>query len=147
MPGKSGTNSSGRELSATQTGKSPRPHVLVVDDEALIRWSLAESLSNAGYHVLEASDRKTALSFFDEPPGGVCVVLLDLRLPDSRDLGLLRHILQVAPACRVIVMTAHGSPEIEAEAVRCGAYRMVGKPFDLNHMVALVQQAAESRPH
>ena len=130
-----------------QPGKTPRPNVLVVDDEALIRWSLAESLTNAGYHVLEASDRRSALGFLQPGPAGACVVLLDLRLPDSQDLSLLQHIRAVAPQCRVIIMTAHGTPELVEEAMRGGAFRVVDKPFDLNLMIGLVSEAIDQVRH
>ena len=147
-PGNGG-NSVGpaRGIISMQPGKSPRPHVLVVDDEALIRWSLAESLTNAGYHVLEAPDRQSALQQFSQARCSVCVVLLDLRLPDSQDLGLLRQIRQIAPDCRVIVMTAHGTPELVDEAMRGGAFRVVDKPFDLNLMIDLVAKAAGTVRH
>ena len=130
-----------------QPGKTPRRNVLVVDDEALIRWSLAESLTNAGYHVLQAPDRQSALKFFAQDQDGACVVLLDLRLPDSQDLGLLRHIRAVAPDCRVIVMTAHGTPELMEEALRGGAFRVVDKPFDLDLMIGLVGEAVDTVQH
>jgi len=130
-----------------QPGKTPRRNVLVVDDEALIRWSLAESLTNAGYHVLQAPDRQSALKFFAQDQDGACVVLLDLRLPDSQDLGLLRHIRAVAPDCRVIVMTAHGTPELVEEALRGGAFRVVDKPFDLDLMIGLVGEAVDTVQH
>lgn len=124
-------------------GNSPPPHVLVVDDEQLIRWSLAESLSRAGYHVIEARDRKGTLQVFEQTRPGVCVVLLDIRLPDSHDLSLLRSIRQIAPDCRIIVMTAHGTPELIQEALTCGAFRVVDKPFDLDDMVGLVAEALQ----
>ena len=124
-----------------QPGKSSHPHVLVVDDEALIRWSLAESLTHAGYHVLEAPDRQSALRYLDRAPDGVCVVVLDLRLPDSQDLGLLRHIRRIAPRCHVIIMTAYGTPELVDEALRDGAFRVVDKPFDLDLMIGIVGEA------
>lgn len=135
------------EIFAMQPGKSPRKNVLVVDDEALIRWSLAETLTNAGYHVLEAPDRQGALRFFEKMPEGVCVVLLDLRLPDSQDLSLLRLIRQRAPQCQIIVMTAHGTPEIVDEALKLGAFQVVDKPFDLELMVGLVRRALANLAH
>jgi two-component system nitrogen regulation response regulator GlnG len=130
-----------------QPGNFPPPNVLVVDDEALIRWSLSESLSRAGYHVLEAQDRKGTLRIIEQGRGGVCVVLLDIRLPDSQDLGLLRVLRQLAPECRVIVMTAHGTPELTQEALAIGAYRVVDKPFDLDDMVGLVAEALRPPLH
>jgi DNA-binding NtrC family response regulator len=116
--------------------------VLVVDDEALIRWSVAETLEAAGFHVMEAGTAREALAHFGSPEGGSCVVLLDLRLPDSDDLGLLRQIRELAPRCRIILMTAHGTPEILDEALSAGAYGVLGKPFDMSQVVGLVQQAA-----
>jgi DNA-binding NtrC family response regulator len=129
------------------TGNSPPPRVLVVDDEALIRWSLSESLTRAGYHVIEAPDRRTALEAFEPQRQGVCAVLLDLRLPDSHDLSLLRLIRLRAPQCRIIVMTAHGTPELTQEALKDGAFRVVDKPFDLDDMVGFVAEALQQPLH
>ncbi|HUG92987.1 MAG TPA: response regulator [Planctomycetaceae bacterium] len=118
------------------------PAVLVVDDEALIRWSVAESLESAGFRVLEAGTAREALDHFNGHTDGTCVVLLDLRLPDSDDLGLLRRIHEIAPQCRIILMTAHGTPEILEEALLAGAYSVLGKPFDMTRIVGLVREAA-----
>jgi DNA-binding NtrC family response regulator len=123
---------------------NPRSTVLVVDDEGLIRWSLAEMLEASGYTVFEAGDARHALEYFQHrtPGDSPCVVLLDLRLPDSTDLGLLRRIREMAPACRVILMTAYGTPEVVDEAMRLGAFRVVGKPFDLQAMMGVVRAAS-----
>lgn len=116
--------------------------VLVVDDEPLIRWSVAESLEAAGFEVIEAGTARDALAHFGHQEGCTCVVLLDLRLPDSDDLGLLRRIRAAAPHCRIILMTAHGTQEILDEAMREGAWGVLGKPFDMARMVTLVREAA-----
>jgi two-component system NtrC family response regulator len=142
-----GSGTSAWEIFSMTPGKSPRPNVLVVDDEALIRWSLAESLTNAGYHVLEAHDRTGALRFFERVPPGIAAVVLDLRLPDSQDLGLLRRIREASPDCRVIVMTAYGTPELVEEALKVGAVGVVDKPFDLDRMVDLIRTSIDQRPH
>src|SRR4051794_29432550 len=88
--------------------------ILVVDDEPLIRWALREGLESAGFDVIEAGSAREALASLGGA-GRVDVALLDIRLPDSDDLGLLRRVRRDAPGCRVIVMTAHGSPELLAE--------------------------------
>jgi DNA-binding NtrC family response regulator len=115
--------------------------VLVVDDELLIRWSLTETLANAGHTVSEAADRASALKALRESPRPPDVVLLDYRLPDSNDLGLLTAIRQIAPKAQVIMMTAFGTPEMTKGALDLGAYRVVNKPFEVDDVAALVLQA------
>ena len=114
--------------------------ILVVDDESLIRWSLVESLAAEGFTVLEAGSAREALACLGQN-GDIGVVLLDLKLPDSTDLTLLRRLRRLAPASRVILMTAHGTAEILDEALRAGAFRAIGKPFDMNDMVKIVRDA------
>ena len=86
--------------------KKSAPSVLVVDDEALIRWSLAEMLGERGYLVKEAGDGRMALAAIRSAAAPFDVVLLDYRLPDSADLRLLVTVRQLAPTSRVIMITA-----------------------------------------
>jgi DNA-binding NtrC family response regulator len=116
--------------------------ILVVDDEPLIRWAVREGLESAGYAVVEAGTAREALLSLGDGTAAAAVALLDLKLPDSDDLSLLRRVLAAAPGCRVIMMTAHGTPELLAEAVTAGAYGTLAKPFDLARMVSMVQAAA-----
>ena len=114
--------------------------VLVVDDELLIRWSIAETLTEDGHCVIEAADAAAAIAeLVKEPPPDV--VLLDYRLPDSDDLGLLARIRQLAPAAAVIMMTAFGTPEMTAEALELGAREVVSKPFNLHELAEKVRVA------
>jgi len=125
-----------------RTGKySARPMpVLIVDDETLIRWSLAQTLQARGYDVIEADSAREALERLTERDD-IGVVLLDLKLPDSKDLSLLRWLRQCYRHSRVILMTAHGTTEVLEEALRAGAFRAVSKPFDLDQMVEIVHDA------
>ena len=119
-------------------------HVLVVDDEPLIRWSLAETLSDRGHTVTEAGDGKEALRVVTLAANRPDVVLLDYRLPDSNDLSLFAAIKRELPEVPIILMTAYGSPEITAGALALGAYRVVNKPFEVQDLVTLVQEAHAS---
>jgi len=68
-------------------------------------------------------------------------VLLDYRLPDSDDLELLATIRRGAPKAQVILMTAFGTPEVVQGALDLGAYRVVGKPFEVHALADLVTEA------
>jgi len=131
------------EMSAPGMKNSPSPSVLVVDDEALIRWSLSESLSDAGYSVAEASDGASAVAQLSDGRKFDAIVL-DYRLPDSNDLHLLETIRSLQPQAAVVMMTAFGTPEVTAGALKLGAYKVVAKPFDVHAMVDLVTQAHQS---
>jgi DNA-binding NtrC family response regulator len=125
-----------------RTTKDPAPvGVLIVDDESLIRWSLAEMLSSHGYSVVEAGDGKSALALLRDPFHQVEVVMLDYRLPDANGLQLLAAIHGASPRSRVVLMTAYGTPEIAAEAVRLGAVCVVDKPIEMSDVADLVQRA------
>jgi DNA-binding NtrC family response regulator len=120
--------------------------ILVVDDEPLIRWAVREGLETAGYAVVEAGSAREAMASLAGEAVGASVALLDLKLPDSDDLSLLRRVRQTVPGCRVIMMTAHGTPEILAEAIREGAVATIAKPFDLARVVGLVDDASGRCP-
>jgi DNA-binding NtrC family response regulator len=114
--------------------------ILIVDDEALIRWSVAETLEASGYEVIEAATAGEALGHI-QSGRDIGLVILDLKLPDSSDLSVLRRILELSPRCRVILITAHGTADVFEEARSSGAYEAVSKPFDLQRMAALVHDA------
>ena len=128
------------EMSPQMAEKSPPLHVLVVDDESLIRWSLAEVLADSGHLVDEAGDGASAVSLLADGKR-FDVVLLDFRLPDSDDLHLLETIRGLSPGSAIILMTAFGTPEMVEGALKLGAYRVVSKPFDVHDMAKLVAEA------
>jgi DNA-binding NtrC family response regulator len=133
------------DISAS-TEKSPSIEILIVDDEALIRWSLAETLADHGYSVLEAGSGKAAIALLTDRHHTVQVVMLDYRLPDLTGLQVLSAIRSLSPRTRVIMMTAYGTPEIVAEAQRLGAVRIVNKPIEMADVEGLVRQARDAHP-
>src|SRR5262245_39346626 len=117
------------------------PTVLVVDDEALLRWSLRERLAQVGYRVLEAETGQAAL---DRLQDGVDLVLLDFRLPDTDGLDLLKRIKKHDSDILVILMTAYSSIDSAVEAIKHGAYHYANKPVNLDEMMILVEKALET---
>ena len=123
----------------------PRLRILIVEDEALIRWAVAEALTGAGHHVIEAADAATARRLVAETGEPLDAVLLDLRLPDSSDLSLLSTIRRDTPTTAVVMMTAHGTREDATNAKALGAFEVVEKPFDVHHIEQLVVAACRAR--
>jgi two-component system response regulator AtoC len=129
-----------RDFPRTTVKNSGALRVLVVDDEALIRWSVSQTLVERGYEVMEMADASgTRLAVGDTQPFDV--VLLDYRLPDSDDLSLLASIRKASPTTQVILMTAFGSPEVVRGALNLGAYQVINKPFEMQAIADLVAQA------
>jgi len=116
--------------------------VLVVDDEKLIRWSLAELLRAAGFQVLSARDGAEALEAFH---AGVCLALLDYNLPGSTGVEVLEEFRKAGSQCQVVVMSAKPSETTEAEALRNGANRYIDKPVDLTELVTVVVDTLRAR--
>ena len=115
--------------------------VLVVDDEALIRWSIKERLSEARLRVREAETAAEALAAAEE---GVDLVLLDYRLPDADGLTVLKRIKDLDPDTVVLMLTGHGSVGVAVEAMKQGAFHYLTKPFDLEELAVLVDKGLET---
>jgi DNA-binding NtrC family response regulator len=115
--------------------------VLVVDDEKLIRFTLRERLERAGYAVIEAGSGEEALGHLDTE---IDLVLLDYRLPDTDGVVLLKRFKESEPDTLVILMTAYSTVDTAVKAMRLGAYHYINKPFDLDEMMLLVEQALET---
>jgi two-component system, NtrC family, response regulator AtoC len=115
--------------------------ILVVDDEALIRWSLTERLHSEGYEVLEADTGKAAL---EKLPEGVDLVLLDYRLPDTDGVSVLRKIKEFDQDVLVILLTAYASVDTAVEAMKLGAYHFANKPFNLDEVAVIIERALET---
>lgn len=120
--------------------------LLIVDDEMLIRWSLAERLAQEGYEVVEAADGLAARKEFAKGLNRSMVMLLDIKLPDADGVELLKEFRGQKPDCRVIMITAHGADDLAAEARREGAYAFCNKPFKIEDIVDLVNQANADAP-
>ena len=117
-------------------------HVLVVDDEKLIRFTLRESLAEEGYVVHEAGDVAEAEAQCERHR--IDCAILDHRLPDGDGFELMKTIQELHPEVPVILMTAYSSVQKAVEAMRRGAFTYVNKPFDTDEMVVNVRSALET---
>ena len=127
-----------------QVRKKSATRVLVVDDEPLVRWSVAETLRAHGFEIVEASDAHSALLTVLDAATEPDAVLLDLKLPDSDDLTLLASIRRILPRVPVILMTAFVTQELLDEARRLGVFTVLDKPFELDELDELIERAIET---
>jgi DNA-binding NtrC family response regulator len=115
--------------------------ILVVDDEPLIRWSLAERFTADGYQVTEAETGAAALERLKD---GADLVVLDYRLPDTDGLSVLREMKRSNPDVLVILLTAVDSVETAVTAMKLGAFHFARKPFNLDEISATVARALDT---
>jgi two-component system response regulator HydG len=115
-----------------------KARVLVVDDDAGVRYTLRGILEDAGLDVEEATDGVEALRQLAAP---FQLVISDLRMPRLDGLELLRQLRARPSAPRLILMTAHGSERHAVEAMKLGAFDYFRKPFELEELVAVVRRA------
>ena len=113
--------------------------ILVVDDEDSVRWVLTRGLARRGWRVRGAENAQTALQRLAEQP--YALVFVDVRLPDIDGLTLLEQIREQPTPPMVVVMTALGTVDTAINAMKKGAYEYIIKPFDLEEVVTLADQA------
>ncbi len=120
-----------------------RELVMVLDDQELMRDSLREVLSRAGYRVRAFGKPKEAVK--NLAGGGYDLLITDMKMPDMSGLEVLREARKVQPGLAVLVITAYGTVETAVEAMRRGAYDYIQKPFKPEEIELLVAKALEHR--
>ncbi len=114
--------------------------ILIVDDELGVRESLKIVFSK-DYSVHEADCLEAAVAKVLEAKPAV--VLLDILLPKTDGIEVLRQIKAMHPECEVIMLTALNTRQLAAKALEYGAFDLVGKPFDVTDLRAKVSRALE----
>jgi len=117
--------------------------ILIVDDDARIRTSLAQGLQKVSDDVRTAEDAEAALVSFSN--GSPAVVVADVRMPGMDGLDLLRILKERAPDTSVIMMTAFDDLPTVATAMREGAVEFLVKPIDLHQLSRVIERVFEDR--
>ncbi len=97
-----------------------KPTVLIVDDEARFRKTLAKLLATKGIDVHTVGSGEEAVSFVQQHP--VDVILLDMRMPGMNGIDTLSALKRLDPLLEVIMLTGHASVDVAVEIMRRGGY-------------------------
>lgn len=115
--------------------------ILIVEDEKVLRESLAELLIDEGFEVVQAADGKAAYELVLQKP--VDLVLSDVRMPEMDGMALLEHLRKVMPETPVIMLTAYGTVESAVQALRLGAIDYLLKPVQFDDVLMKIRRAME----
>ncbi|HKQ07986.1 MAG TPA: sigma-54 dependent transcriptional regulator [Blastocatellia bacterium] len=120
----------------------PRTKVLVVDDEAGVRFGIRNFLEIKGYEVEEADSCQSALAAFQAASPDT--VFTDYLFPDGNAIELLPRLKALDPTVPIIILTAHGSIELAIQAIKVGAEHLLTKPIELQTLLVLLQRVEEN---
>jgi DNA-binding NtrC family response regulator len=119
------------------------PHILIAEDDDVQREILEDILRVSGYDVTAVGAAKDAVNAL---AADTCDLLLtDLRMPEIDGLELLRQARRLRPETEVVVMTAYATVATAVTAMKEGACDYLGKPFDKDELLVVVQKALERR--
>lgn len=115
--------------------------IYVVDDERIIRVSLADELRDAGFEVFEFAHANAALmKMRDLKPD---LVITDLKMPDIDGVELLKRVKEIDQNIFVILMTAYSTVSTAVETMKLGAYDYIEKPFDNQSVLLIIERIIE----
>ena len=124
----------------------PAAKILVVDDEPDIRGAVRDILEDEGYQVALAADAATARAALAGPEAPFDAVLLDIWMPGTDGIALLREWVAAGELPQpVVMMSGHGTVETAVEATRLGAYDFIEKPLALAKLLITLERALEAQ--
>lgn len=112
--------------------------VLLVEDDTVYREALARALGRVGYAVRACAGVVEAEEALDD---GLDYAIVDLKLADGSGIDVVHALAEVAPACRTLLLTGHGTVPATVEAMRAGAVDVLCKPLSTHEIVEAMRRA------
>ena len=122
--------------------KSQNPTILIIDDDAEIRYSLDRVLSPDGHKIITADSGEQGIEVAEK--NNPDLIFLDNRMGGISGIETLQHLRTASPASLVILMTAYGTTQTAIQAMKHGAFDYVLKPFDLAKLKEMVAKALKA---
>jgi DNA-binding NtrC family response regulator len=119
----------------------PKVNILIVDDEEIVRESLASWLEEDGYEVAAAENGSRALERLPEKDWNLAMV--DLKMPGMDGIQLMDEIRKIKPETIVIIMTAYATVDTAVQAMKKGAYDYIVKPFNPEDLSLTIRKIIE----
>jgi two-component system, cell cycle sensor histidine kinase and response regulator CckA len=118
--------------------------ILVVEDESSLREYLKALLEEKGYSVLLAADGSEGVELFSKHQEQIALVVTDLGMPKLDGLGLLRKLMEIRPAVKVIMTSGLVDPEQQSEILSAGAREFLAKPYSGKEMLYRVREIIDA---
>src|SRR6476620_11099768 len=128
--------------SLRRSRSSPMARILIVDDQEMMRDSLAATLVREGHEVVAAGDGQAAVTRLSNGTR-FDLLITDLKMPRMTGIELLAEAKKLRPELPVIMMTAFATVQTAVEAMKLGAYDYIQKPFDGDEIKHLVDRTLE----
>lgn len=117
--------------------------ILIIDDDSVLRKTLADVLRLKGFENITAGNGTEGLALLEET--AVNLVLIDLGLPDIPGIELLERIKSVHPDIEAIILTGNASLDSAIEATNKGAFSYLLKPYDIEQLLLHIRRASEKQ--
>jgi signal transduction histidine kinase len=132
-----------RGLLGSEPEQEARPILLAIDDDPDNRAFLTKAVGRQGFDVVTAPNATQARRGLDGRRPAL--IFLDVQMPEESGLSLLPQMLRDFPESVVVMMTAYGSEQVAAEALRGGADDYIAKPIDLHRLRELLERNLEKQ--
>ena len=109
-------------------------HVLLVDDEQLVRRFAEVAIRNLGYTVSVCSDGEEAIAFFRRHHHEIALVILDLIMPKMTGVDVFRELQRIDPNVKVLIASGFSHADIAEEIMKAGAVGFIKKPFQIDRL-------------
>jgi signal transduction histidine kinase len=121
------------------------PHVLIVDDDATLLDALSEALSLRMAPISVETCERASSALKKLSTEDFDAIISDIKMPGMDGLTFLGHVQENFPEIPTLLITGHGQLDLAVQALRSGAFDLIQKPLDRDHMTAALRRAIETR--